>query len=179
MDGEIDEDVRQPVVENPGGPFGHLPVADMLPGPVDEDVLAKGGAQEWLASDGAGKLGVEARANAVVLVQDVHPLAARKIDAAIPVAGNAAMLAAGMKLHPAEARIGQKPGPVEIRRAVIDESDLHVFGRNSRSEHALDRFTQQPRIGIPARDHHRPERLSRAIRAVMRALVHARRRYSE
>jgi hypothetical protein len=169
----------QPVIKDSSGPLRHMTAADKLSLPVDEDVLAKGGAHRWLARNAAGKFGVKARAYAVVLVQKMHPLSARKGDTAVPVAGNPAMTIARMKLHPGKPSFRQKPGAVEIARTIIDEGDLHVFGGDAGSKHAVDGLTQQMRIGIPAGNHHRPERPGARRCASVAILPHARRRYSE
>ena len=178
LDCQVDENMAQPVIENARRPLRRMAAAHKISLLVDEDMLAKGSTDGWLVRNAAFHRGIEPGMDAIVLMQQMHPAAAGECNAAIPVAGNPAMAIGGMEFYPGETRIAQEREAVEIPRSIIDKSDLHFARHDSGGKNAVDGFAQQPRIGVPAGDHHRPEGPVVRIHDLDRPLVHARRRYS-
>ena len=131
---------------------------------IDDDVAAEGGAGARAALDAGAQALVEAGPQQVVLMQDVHPVAARALHAGVPVAADADALRLA-EPGDALARAGRDAvARIHALRGVVDQRDLHRRRPGILREHRGEHLAQELGIGLVGRDHHRPERPRRPIR---------------
>src|SRR6266576_734683 len=101
---------------------------------------------------------VEARQHNIVLVQDMHPVASRPLNASVPSIRQASVLWFGMKGHSSSADAASNFKCGIVVRAVVDYLDLHLVRAGILLKDAPQRFLQVICPRIVRWDHHRPER---------------------
>ncbi len=131
LDAALDRDAPEPVVDHagrlaldPGAPERRLAVVVVM-----QRVLAEGRADAGRRVDAAPQRLVETRLDAVVVVQDVHPLAAGALDAQVEHVRVTRRLGGAVERDPAAGDRAEAPrhfGAAVAVAAVVDHFDLHV-----------------------------------------------------
>ena len=134
---------RQPVGKHAPPPLQPRIGLQRLAVPVDKATAAESHADLRRLREGLLHPAIEPWLHPVILVQQVHEMAAGEFDAAIPVAADAESPHVGVDFNPARPihRRHQLPH-VGSLRAVIDDGDLHGFMCGRLFEHRVQRHSQ-------------------------------------
>jgi len=157
----LSRDLSVPVIKLTGGfpvQFGELEPMSVR---ISDRVSTKDRDSMAFLGSFAQKI-VKARQHNVVLVQDMHPITSRALDASVPRIRQALVFGFVMEHHPPGANPASNFGSGIIVRTVIDYLDLHLVRPRILPKDARQRFLQKIGTWIVRWYHYRPERTRRA-----------------
>src|SRR5262249_11146658 len=123
LDSQVDDDVLDPALEQPGRLLRAVPVPQHRTVGVDELDLGGRSPEAGPTIEGSLDSSIERRKNPVVLVQDVDQVASGQLDAAVEVAGESCMRAATVYAYPLLGVVAKDSLPGSVA-AVVNDDDL-------------------------------------------------------